>query len=455
MSGWNDIVKQGERGIKSIDNYCKNIFSVSSNSNLYRLLEFWIKTPWQEKGFLRPPLENFKKNSIYYLENMRQIISDAKTRNILVGMVDLPALYEIRTLNKDLKGLVQFGSTTIDQMDYHLESGLKMNELIRQLASEFENAFHVNHSMSFDTEDKNMFFSDEIHSTGAGNRLLAFNVMEKISQLNSKDKKIIKGEKKKSFNKNELEIEYLKSIVSSLSIEDLAYTACIIYYFSCTLTEINMLGITGNEYVTSVTEFSLGVLLNFPEDPKHPEIYELIEKSLLTSIDMTADFSPPYWVLSQFYYAAGKIETGNLWEQKARLINPLFEDPSFLESFKGHRKKIKNNKLLISLPDFLKAFKNKPPTGIYKNFNQLKEPLILKRTPSENMQIYLDAYYLTPLMARSLFENSIQYLISVKEFKIALELIQKLKSIKPEYDFRKIFSNYEKEINKVGLASTN
>ena len=71
------------------------------------------------------------------------------------------------------------------------------------------------------------------------------------------------------------------------------------------------------------------------------------------------------------------------------------------------------------------------------------------------MQIYFDAYYLTPLMVRSIFENSIQYLISIKEFGIALELIQKLKFIKPEYDFKKIFSNYEKEINKMQLASAN
>ena len=58
-------------------------------------------------------------------------------------------------------------------------------------------------------------------------------------------------------------------------------------------------------------------------------------------------------------------------------------------------------------------------------------------------------------MVRSIFENSIQYLISAKEFEMALELIQKLKSIKPEYNFRKIFSNYEKKINRMRLVSAN
>ena len=170
---------------------------------------------------------------------------------------------------------------------------------------------------------------------------------------------------------------------------------------------------------------------------------------------MSPDFSPPYWVLSQLYYSTGEIEVGNLLGQKAHLINPLLGEPKFLELFNGYKKKIRNNKLLISLSYFLKSRKHKPPTGIYKNFNQLKDPLTSKINPSENMLRYFDAYYLNPLMVRSIFEDSIQYLISVKEFKIALELIQKLKIIKPEYDFRKRFSQHENEINKMRLASAN
>ena len=58
-------------------------------------------------------------------------------------------------------------------------------------------------------------------------------------------------------------------------------------------------------------------------------------------------------------------------------------------------------------------------------------------------------------MVRSIFEDSIQYLISVKKFETALELIQKLKPMKPGYDFRKRFSHHENEINKMKLASAN
>ena len=319
------------------------------------------------------------------------------------------------------------------------------------MASEFENAFHIHHSISFNSEFKPLFFSDEIHPTGAGNRLLAFNVMEKISSLNSKDKKLIENQKNKSINKNELEIEYLKSIFSSLTIEDLSFTTCIVLFNRCTF----VVGLAGAEYATSVTEFSLGILLNFAESLAHPQIHDLIEKSLQQSIGILPDFSPPYWVLSQFYYATGKIKAGNLWFKKAQTINPLFDDPLFHQSIRGYRENIKNNKLLPSLPDFLNAFKNKPPMGFYKLFSQLKEPLTLETSPSKILQKYLDAYYLNPLMARSIFENSMHYFISVREFKIALDLIKKLKPIKPEYDFKTIFSDYENEINKMKLISAN
>ena len=184
MSGWNDIVKLGDKKIKSIKDYCKNSYSFLSNSNLYRLINFWIKTPWQEKEKPNVSVENFHRNSIFYLQNIREIISDAKKRNIAVGMVDLPALYSKRISNDVLKALPHFRHQTIGEMNYRLHSGVKVNQLIRQLAFEFENTFHVNHSISFDTGLKAEFFSDEIHPSYAGNRLLAFNIMQTINQLN-------------------------------------------------------------------------------------------------------------------------------------------------------------------------------------------------------------------------------------------------------------------------------
>ena len=71
------------------------------------------------------------------------------------------------------------------------------------------------------------------------------------------------------------------------------------------------------------------------------------------------------------------------------------------------------------------------------------------------MQGHIDSYYLTPLMARSIFENLVQELISKKQFQWALAVSKKLKTIKPEYSFREIFGGYEEEIIKMELVSAN
>ena len=337
MSGWNDVLKQGQKEIKSINDYCKNNYSVLSNFSLFRLLKFWIKKPWPETQIDYQSLDNSGQNAIFYRQNLQAIISDAKSRNILVGMIDLPALYETKIPNETLKKLPHFRYQKIDRMNYQLMSGLKMNDLIEKIAAQFENTFHVNHSISFDTEFKAMFFSDEVHPTGAGNRLIAYNVMEKITQLNSGEKKSDKSNSTKSLSKNELELEYLRSILSSFGIEDLSFTACMVYHARCTFVP----GIDRAEYVTSVSEFSLGVLLNFPEDIKNAEIYELIEKSLIKSTQLLPVFSPSYWILSKFYSTTNQIESAKFWNQKAIQLNPLLNDPLLLELIRKHKKMLK------------------------------------------------------------------------------------------------------------------
>jgi hypothetical protein len=227
-------------------------------------------------------------------------------------------------------------------------------------------------------------------------------------------------------------------------------------------------------YATSSTEFSLGILLNFPEDLKYQGgVRYLIEKSLKGSIEAEPSFSLPYWILSQFYYITGNSKNGDMWAQKANLINPLHKDLSFLKLSKGYRKKIKNNSLFVSLPVFLKAFKPKYHqvvsdkkffdltgtitsfVGTYHHFYKLKETPLSNENIPTYMQRYIDSYYLTPLMAKSIFENLIQELISKKQFEWALLISKKLKSIKPEYNFREIFGDYEEEIIKMELVSAN
>ena len=82
-------------------------------------------------------------------------------------------------------------------------------------------------------------------------------------------------------------------------------------------------------------------------------------------------------------------------------------------------------------------------TGIFQPYRYnkvfccgLQTFLQIKRDPlfNKNIFIYIQGYiyshYLTPLMVRSNFENLVQELISKKQFKVALEISKKLKSIK-------------------------
>ena len=452
MSGWNDIEKQGQKEIKSINDYCKTNYSILSNSNLYRLLGYWIKTTFQKQQSSNGSIENFKNNSVYYLQNMREIISDAKNRNILVGMVDLPALYATKTSNEILKKLPQFGHRTIDQMNYQLNSGLKMNQLIRQVALDFENTFHVNHSISFDTEFKGIFFSDEIHSTGAGNRLLAFDIYKNIQRVLGEEYQTQVKLVHKSMHKNELEFEYLKSIFTSFEMEDLSSTTCVLIYGMCTfVTSI----ISVNEYVTNVVNHSLGLFLNFPEEISQPKYFKSLEASLLRAIQMRSDFSPTYWVLSQLYELNGKTDQATNFKIKAVQINPLLQEFSLEKGIKIFRGGVKNNPMINTLDKFIILFNEKLPQGAYKSFYNLRENKLSQRKPLDNLEVFFKAYYQNPTLARSIFERALDYLISVNEFEIALNLIVKLKTIKPEYDFIKIFANYENQINKMKLASAN
>ena len=123
-----------------------------------------------------------------------------------------------------------------------------------------------------------------------------------------------------------------------------------------------------------------------------------------------------------------------------------------IEIFKGG---IKGNSMISDLDEFINSFNDENPQGIYKSFKNTRETNLSQQKPSQNVKEFLKAYYISPVLVRSIFERALGYLISINELEFALKLVVKLKNIKPEYDFRKIFSNYENEINKMKLASAN
>ena len=123
-----------------------------------------------------------------------------------------------------------------------------------------------------------------------------------------------------------------------------------------------------------------------------------------------------------------------------------------IEIFRGG---IKGNSMISDLDEFINSFNDEKPQGIYKSFKNTREAKLSQQKPSKNVKEFLKTYYISPVLVRSIFERALDYLISINEFELALKWAVKLKTIKPEYDFKNIFSNYENKINKMKLASAN
>ena len=250
-------------------------------------------------------------------------------------------------------------------------------------------------------------------------------------------------------NKNELELEYLKSIFTSFEIEDLSSTTCVVIYSMCTfITTI----ISENEYVTNITNHSIGLFLNFPENILQPRYFKSLEASLLRAISLRPDFSPTYWVLAKLYELNGKNDLTTKISNKVFQLNPLLQEFSFDKGTKIFKGGVKNSPMIGSLDKFITLFDERLPKGAYRSFENIGGNNVSQRKPLENLDRFYKAYYQNPLLVRSIFERALDYLTSVNEFEIALKLIIKLKKIKPEYDFKNIFGNYENKIIGLKLA---
>ena len=149
------------------------------------------------------------------------------------------------------------------------------------------------------------------------------------------------------------------------------------------------------------------------------------------------------------------VRQSKLEKNKIFQLNPLLQEFSFDKGAINFKGGVKNNPMISSLDKFIALFDERLPQGAYRSFENLGENNVSQRKPLENLDKFYKAYYQSPILARSIFERALDYLISVNEFEIALKLIVKLKKIRPEYDFKNIFGNYENKIRDLKLAFAN
>jgi lysophospholipase L1-like esterase len=127
MSGWNDINKMRESGIKKKSQYCMNHHPVLVRSNIFRFLRLKINEGFK-KNASELGIKFFQDNAKYYLENLREIIEDAGAKGTHVVLVSLPSLFETGDIDS-FSGYEQFSGFSLQEIGYRQSAVMYINSL--------------------------------------------------------------------------------------------------------------------------------------------------------------------------------------------------------------------------------------------------------------------------------------------------------------------------------------
>jgi lysophospholipase L1-like esterase len=148
-------------------------------SNVFRFLRLKIlenaKNSSKDLG-----LEVLQKNFNYYRDNLREVLKDAKIRGIEVILTSLPGLFEVGDKN-NFSDYPQFIGLTQQEIEYRQSVVILINDLKKKLAGEYTHVSYVDNGTSPRTLGKSDFFSDTTHPTGAGNRILAYQLFKYLN----------------------------------------------------------------------------------------------------------------------------------------------------------------------------------------------------------------------------------------------------------------------------------
>ena len=132
----------------------------------------------------------------------------------------------------------------------------------KKLSEEYQHVFYVDSGVSALTAGKSKFFADTVHPTGAGNRVLAFQVFKYLNERYKFGETFGLKYREENWSKNKLELQYLKSIFASNQTEDLSFSACLALHDGiCTFQHDS---VPRHVHITGTNEFVLGSILQFP-----------------------------------------------------------------------------------------------------------------------------------------------------------------------------------------------
>ena len=283
--------------------------------------------------------------------------------------------------------------------------------------------------MSLLTIDKSKFFDDTIHPTGAGNRVLAFQLFKYLNERYKFGETFGQKYREENWSKNKLELEYLKSIFASNQTEDLSFSACLALHGGiCTFHQDV---IPKNIHMTGINEFVLGSILQFPLMSKSPGFKNLFEKLMKKAIDLSPDFSVSYWIFGTFYSITGEKELARKYLEEAFKINPLLKDFSFIKNANEFLKNFRQDPFIFDFRKFVDFVKRDyVPGAHFMKYNfHLSVGYLNKKSSEEAIARHIEFYYFAPLLARSIFSKTASYLKNRQKPDLANKIIKKTRQL--------------------------
>jgi hypothetical protein len=449
MSGWNDINKLRNKAIHSFEDYCPRS-PILKKLHSFRLFKYFL-SKLLHKPFASKLGANVLSQNMKYLErNLEEIVEISKEKGIQVGLITLPTIIDKTSSVDDLKKFPQLKKFDKNEILYRRGLGIKLNQLYAALAKKHPNAFKINNGISFNSVGKVKYFSGFIHQSSIGNRVQAYSIYK---ELNSKLKvhpiKTIGYFDEERISQNRLEIEYIKSMFVQNEIEDLSSSMCIVFHKACDVSQ------TSNDiaFLNNVVEFSLGSLLQFRKNLKEPKLYSTFDKILSEALKLDPNHSLVYWVFSIIKNGIGENEEAKGLMQKALLLNPKLKEIDFEAEYQKFQI-LRNKNPFVVLSDLILVIKNAPSNvSIYTLFESIKKQSGIGKDKARSRE-YLQkkinllskSYYSKPLLGYSIFEFTLDYLRKNKNNETIKDLLPKIISLKPEYNYSQLFSKYYKDM---------
>jgi lysophospholipase L1-like esterase len=427
MIGWNDINSRRKSSITKKSQYCTNHHSILVRSNIFRFLRLKISEGFK-KNASELGIKNFQYNAKYYLENLRKIIEDAGTNRTQVVLVSLPSLFEAGNMDNFSK-YEQFSGLSLEEIKYRQSSVLYINSLKKKIANEYKHVFYIDSGVSPLTEGKSEFFAGTAHLTGAGNRVLAFQLFKYLNERYKFSKTFSQKYREENWSKNKLELEYLKSIFASNQTEDLSFSACLALHGGvCTYKQDS---IPKHVHMTGINEFVLGSILQFPLVSKSSDFKSLFENLMRKAIDLSPNFSVSYWIFGTFYSINGEKELARNYLEQAFKINPLLKDFSFKRNSIEFMKNFRKDPFIFDFRKFVNFIKRDyVPGAHFMKYNfHLSVGYLNEKSPEEAIARHMEFYYFSPLLARSIFLRTASYLKNREQPGLANKIIKKTQQL--------------------------